>query len=737
MRVKFEVDRILFRNRDNGYSVLSISFTDYPRNESIPTVNTVAVGNFFIVNVGDELEADGEWIIDKKYGHQFKVNASSLMIPATSKGMIRYLQKLVKRIGKKTATKIVNEFKEDTLKIIKNDYMKITKIKGIGEKTAKRVHDEVMKHEGFERVALFLLPLGATHNDVILAYETYGQSAVEKIKANPYILCDVANVRFSTVDKIAFNMGLHGNNPDRIRQGLFSYIRYIMARQGDLFIYKDRIMKELSSHLARFGSYRNTQLSNQEIELAIDTLTKMKKLKIEHDKNSKVCVYISYYEYIETSIIKKIKSMMADKVNKKTKEDIIDNIRKYEKRTGTSLASKQVEAVMMAINNRLSILSGGPGTGKTHTINAIINCIIAGNKNANIELCAPTGRAAKRMTELTGREAKTIHRLIGLNEFKEEDFELIPINSDFLIIDEASMVDAHVFYNLLSVISDSTQVLIVGDYEQLPSVGVGLILRDLMESKAIPTTILDEIFRQSAQSKVITNSYGVIKGNKNDLVFDKEKNGDFYFINIQEIDKIKDNMVKSIENLLKTKKYKLEDIQVLSVMNKGDLGTVELNKLMQEKFNPKSNVKREINFGMGRTFREKDRVIQTVNNYDLEVFNGEVGIISKIDIIDSDDADIYVDFGDKEVIYNRDDIIELQLAYAITVHKSQGSEFPVVVMPFHQTLKILLNRNIIYTGWTRAKEMVVCLGDINELYSGIDRTDNTVRNSQIKDKLVG
>lgn len=730
MKIKFEVKKIIFRNIESDYTIMAIALIDYPKDEIMYVSNPIAVGNFFVVNEGDEFEATAEWIIQKKYGYQLKITTHNLVLPVTDKGMIRYLERLVKRIGKKTSRKIVNQFHSETFNIIKNDYKRLSKIKGISEVTAKRIHDSIMKQQEFEKIALFLLPIGATYSNIIQVYDEFGKNSIDAIKNNPYILLEKTKINFKICDKIAYKIGIQGNDLERIRKGILFYIRFLMNKRGDLFVCKSEIINNFNGFLQRIGAYPDC-INRNDIEVAIKDLIALKKIIIEIDSHERECVYISYYNYIENSIVTRIKKFLANAdLNKLNDKKINNYIDDYEKNVGYKLAINQKKAIIMTLNNKISILSGCPGTGKTQTINALIYCIKQINPNYIIELCAPTGRAAKRMTELTGMEAKTIHRLLGIKEFAEKDIELVPIMSDFLVIDESSMIDAHIFYNLLSMVSDKTKILIVGDYEQLPSVGVGLILRDLMNSKIIETTLLKDIFRQSSGSKIITNSHNVINGNKKDLVFDNTKSGDFYFI---ETNNIKELLLKSIHNLIKNKNYKLEDIQVLTVMNKGDFGVVEINKVIQNVFNPFNTSKPEIRITLNKTFRLNDRVIQTVNNYDIEVFNGEIG---KIINIDEQNCEITVDFDNKIIVYTEENINELMLSYAITVHKSQGSEFPVVIMLFHSSLNILLNKNIIYTGWTRARNTVVCIGNKNELLIGIDKIDNTIRNSLIKEKLA-
>ncbi len=601
---------------------------------------------------------------------------------------------------------------------------------GITEKKAMDMHNAMQEHKEHEKAMNILMNLGLSHEKAFLIYKRLGFSAVDEIRKNPYLLI-IHDIDFKSIDTIAINLGFKANNPERIKAGIMIYIQNQMKNKGDMFVYEKDIIEKLSSFISEHGGFNEDYtISEDEIKLSLNLLLIDNKVAIEDTEDENRIIYITFYKFIEDEIVRYLDNIVNAPIKHICNaEEVNKFIEVYELQTGLKLAENQKNAVHMVMGNNFSILSGGPGTGKTQTINTIISCFKAAKPDAQISLAAPTGRAAKRMTELTGVEAKTIHRLIGLNSFREERPQLIEIDADLLIIDESSMIDAYVFYNLLSVIPEKTKVLFVGDYQQLPSVGPGLILRDLIDSGEIETTILNEIFRQKSGSQIIENAHKVINGDKN-LSLDANQD-DFYFINQPAQGKIQELIILSIKRLLETG-YKLEDIQVLSVFNEGDLGVIELNKRIQEKFNPKYQVIPEIRISDDKCLRLYDKVMQTVNNYNLEVFNGEVGVIKYMNL---DNEEVIVDFGDKEVTYNMETISELTLAYAITVFKGQGSEFDVVIMPFHSSLEILLNRNTIYTGLTRAKKRVICIGDREEFNSGIDKKDSMERNSILKYKL--
>lgn len=731
--ITFEVKNIIFRDTETGYTLANVNLISHPKDVEIPTAEPIISGYFNAIHVKDELKAIGKWVDTGVNGYRFEIETSQLIFPETDKGMIEFIVRFANGVGKVSARRIVEAFKENTFNVIINNPERLLEIKGITKKRAESVHMSISQYKDYEEVALFLVPLGFSHTDTVLIYDEFGYGAIDRIRSNPYVLCKYNKIDFSRVDESAKKLGFKANNQERIKEGIMLYINTQMKNRGDIFVYEKDIIDDLSSFLKKYGAFEKYEaLSEDEVKLALKNLDINKRIKKDIDSNGNKITYISFYKFIEDEIVR----LLNDMVNQQVpyicyKRDIDAFIENYEQKNNMTLAEKQKDALFMITSNKISILSGGPGTGKTQTINAIIELYRSVNPSGIIKLAAPTGRAAKRMTELTGMEAKTIHRLIGLNSFQEDKSELNEIEADFLIIDEASMIDAYVFYNLLSVIPEETRLLIVGDYQQLPSVGPGLVLRDLIDSNTIKTTILTEVFRQAKNSQIVTNSHKIISGDK-DINLDMSK-GDFYFIDELMVNKISQKVLKSIYRLLKSG-YSMDEIQVLSVMNKGDLGVVELNKKIQNMFNPESAHKNQVEIGTHRYLRENDKVMQTVNNYDLEVFNGEVGKITSINY--NKKLEVVVDFEDKVITYNSDTIHELTLAYAITVHKSQGSEFDAVIMPIHQSLSILLNRNIIYTAWTRAKKRVVCVGDREELNKGIDRIDNTIRNSQIKNKLI-
>ena len=740
IEVVFEVEKIIHRNEQNGYTVVKAKFKSYPDKYSPPTREIIIVFNYLGgVTVEDEFKGIGQWKYTMAYGHQLVLEDIELSMPVSVKGIEEYLKKRLKGVQKKTIEKIVSVYQEETIEKIVEGAHTLVKV-GVRKETARKIHEKIKEDYMVEAIFPFLRSHGVPNKQMIIIYEAFGDNTKRKIIDNPYSICALNKVSFKTADRIANSIGVKFNNLQRVIYGIKYFIDVKMKNQGDLYVLEDTIVKELMDFLKYYGCFDDdkvTTIPKKIIETAIAELEAMKKIVVTKDEQDRKCVYLSYYHKIENEIVRLLQRIiLTPRAKICTNEQIEDFIHKYEAEYNFSFAVRQKEAIYMALESGISILTGGPGTGKTQTINSIIQCIKSIVPWATIELCAPTGRASRRMTELSNISAKTIHRLIGLNGFEEES-ELVDISADFLIVDESSMIDAYVFYKLLLAVSNNTRIIFVGDYDQLPSVGPGLILRDLINSNRIAVTRLTEIFRQAESSQIVMNSHKIIKGitsiDTNGLTFDVSK-GDFYFIEKTEAIKIRETLLKSVNNLIVNKGLTVDEVQVLTVMNNGDLGVDAINKEMQIQFNPPAVDKPEVKTSPTTLLRLGDKVTQTVNNYDLQVFNGDVGRIIKIEII-QDEVEITVDFMNRTVVYNREYSTELSLAYAITVHKSQGSEFPAIVMPFHSSLNILLNRNTVYTGLTRAKKIAVCVGTIKELDEAIGKTENTVRNSQIKFKL--
>ncbi len=698
------VETIVFRNDDNGYTICKLRC-----DKEVVTI----VGTIPLINESQEYSVQGEWTVHPKFGKQFKIESIHEIIPTTTSGIEKYLASgVIEGIGKVTAKKIVEFFGEDTIKILDSNIEKLEEIPGIGKKRINTIMKSYLEQRVTKDIIIFFQSYGITVNMAMKIYKKFGVNCINIVKDNPYILTEyISGIGFRTADSIAKSLGIEKDSLFRIKSGVIYIINEFCAI-GNTFIPMDRLrdkgMKLLEIDSEKFdeGVY----------ELIIDG-----KIKVEVVDNIDA-VYNMSYLYLEMSVTRKIVELATtnyDKLSLNVNEKIND----FESKVNIKLANSQKEAIEGAFFNGIEVITGGPGTGKT----TIINCIVSIFESLGLKvfMAAPTGRAAKRMAEATGREAKTIHRLLEIGSYSEEEVDEIEnetsaIECDVLIVDEASMVDISLMNALLKAMQVGTRLIIVGDVDQLPSVGPGNVLRDIIESDAVKVVRLNEIFRQGQESMIVQNAHLINEGKMPIL---NTKNSDFY------LERAADSevMLEKIIGLVKTRlpKFNVEwdsvrDIQVLSPMRKGIMGIDNLNIQLQQVLNPKSKDKDEVEI-KDMIFRVGDKVMQIKNNYTLKwsknnsseegkgVFNGDVGYITEI----SEDEDkITVCFEDDKIVeYEESDLDEITLAYAVTIHKSQGSEFPVVIMPMFMGPPLLMNRNLLYTGITRAKKLVVLVGN--------------------------
>lgn len=700
------VQSIIFKNEENGYTVAKIKELKNSKDE-ITIVGTIP----FLVE-GQNLKIKGEWSSHPTFGKQLKVLSCEEIVPKTLIGIEKYLSSgIISGIGPVTARKIIDHFKEETLDILDNDIDRLKEIDGIGEKKIKLIYESYSRQREVRNIMIFLQPYGITANQCVKIYNKYGTNAIEILKQNPYKMVeDISGMGFKTADKIALNLGLDKNSSYRIKSGI-KYVVNEFCLLGNTYMPMDELLKRGENILC---------VNKDEIEKNIFEVVVSGNIKVENIDGVE-CVFTIPYYYSELSVTKKVLSLTMsayDKIN----IDVEEEIKSFEKENNIKFAPSQKEAICGAFESGMEIITGGPGTGKT----TIINCIIRIFENAGmtVTMGAPTGRAAKRMTEATNREAKTIHRLleIGYSDddsnmqfFKSEEE---PLESNVVIIDEASMIDIMLMNNLLKAVSLGTRVIIVGDVDQLPSVGPGNVLRDLIESKSVKVVRLKEIFRQGKESMIVVNAHKI---NNGEMPIINKKNNDFYFLRCGEME----NVIKTILDLISERLPKfnknwnnIRDIQILSPTRKGILGVENLNKSLQSILNKESKNKKEKEF-RDTIFRVGDKVMQIKNNYSMKwtkidnseegigVYNGDIGYITDID----DSENLIVLFDDeKRVKYDNVFLDELNLAYAITIHKSQGSEFPVVIIPMFMGPPMLMNKNLLYTGITRAKKMAVLVG---------------------------
>ncbi|XZM77771.1 SF1B family DNA helicase RecD2 [Clostridium perfringens] len=721
------VESIVFKSSDTGYTVIK-----FRENNIIHT----AVGVLPHVKEGQNLKITGSWVNHSQFGKQFKVEECEEILPTSKDGIEKYLSSgIIQGIGPVTAKKIVNKFGEDTLNILDNNIERLKEIEGIGKKKLETIIESYREQRELKNITIFLQTHGLSVNQCLKIYKKYGASSVDTVKNNPYILCDeISGIGFKTSDKIARSLGIEIDSPFRIQSG----IRYVInefCANGHTFMPKDELIKEASNVLTVSGDIIEENIKN----VALD-----RKIKLER-VNDKEGVFTIPNYYCELGITNRILTLAISNFQD-ISVDVDHLILQFEKKNNITFAESQKDAIISAFQNGIEIITGGPGTGKT----TIIKCIIEIFETCGLKvlLGAPTGRAAKRMSESTGKEATTIHRMLDMGVFEKEESVFVTnaeehsLEADVVIIDEASMIDITLMNALLKSIKVGTRLIIVGDVDQLPSVGAGNVLNDFIESGFTKVVRLKEIFRQGKESMIVVNAHKINKGEMPKL---NEKGTDFFFIR----NDIQEGILNTIIDLINTRlpKFnsnwdKLKSIQVLVPMKKGVLGVTNLNERIQNVLNPKAPYKKEKEF-RSMVFREGDKVMQIKNNYSLKwtriagkgeheglgVFNGDMGFIESIHLEGKKLSIIFDD--ERRVIYDFIYLDELDLAYAITIHKSQGSEFPVVIIPAYMGAPLLMNRNLLYTGITRAKEMVVVVGIPKALKYMVDNTRSMERYSSL------
>lgn len=728
IKIEGLVERIIFRNDENGYTVAALS-----TEEDTITI----VGNTPFIKIGDEVSLEGDFVFHPKYMEQFKFEKLQINLPTSISGIKKYLSGgLIPFIGKKTAEKIVEAFGEETLKIIEENPHRLKEIPGIGDKKLDKIIEAFKDQRELRNLLLFTSELGIGTNLNLRIYKKYGEGAVGVIKDNPYRLAqDIRGIGFRKADEIAETLGITKDSDNRMTAGL-KYIMMLSQQEGHCYLPKDLLLKRASKLL----EVDEESLDSVFIKMTIDPEFYIQ--KIDNEIN---CYYSGLFK-AETNVAGKLLEI-AKYPNKKGEVKVEKEIEEIESRQGIKLDSRQIEAINEAVDNGLLVITGGPGTGKTTTLKAIIE--VFESMDLNVSLAAPTGRAAKRMTEATNREALTIHRLLDFSY--SEDFPVFnknqeePLETDVLIIDEMSMVDISLMNSLLKALDNSIRLILVGDSSQLPSVGAGNVLRDIISSGEIKVVNLDKIFRQAEESMIVKNAHLINKGESPVL---NEGNKDFFMI-------FDNNMKSSAETICNLVQKRLpdfygvdpfKDIQVLTPMKKGEVGVNNLNTMLQNALNPKSKSKNEINYN-GILFREGDRVMQIKNNYQIQwksesdifdfegegIFNGDMGYIEEIDL---EENSVKVRIDDIKIVeYNYSNLDELRLSYVTTIHKSQGSEFPVVIIPLQWAPEMLLTRNLLYTGVTRASKLVVLVGQYKYLEYMINNNKIAQRYSKLDDRI--
>lgn len=705
------IDHIIFRNEDNGYTVMVLKGVEDEE-------ELTCVGSFPVVTQGASVELEGNFTQHPVYGKQFQAVRLTEKMPEDALAMERYLGSgAIKGIGAALAGRIVRHFGDETLRIIEDEPERLAEVKGISEKKAREIAMQIAEKSDMRKAMMFLQKYGISLNLGAKIYQKYGDSVYSVLQENPYRLADdISGVGFKIADEIAYRIGIHTDSDYRIKSGMI-YTLLQATGEGHIYLPKEELFRRASELLGVDSSYMEKHL----VDLSMD-----RKI-IQKEQDDQILIYPAQYYYLELNTARMLREL--DIFCPEDEKMVERRIVQIEKETGTILDEMQKKAVREAAGHGLLILTGGPGTGKTTTINAIIRYFEG--EGAEIRLAAPTGRAAKRMTEATGYEAQTIHRLLELSGMPEDDREGQPIHfernaenpleTDVIIIDEMSMVDIHLIHSLLMAVTAGTRLILVGDENQLPSVGPGNVLRDIIRSGQFPVVELKKIFRQASESDIVVNAHKINKGEQVEI---NNKSRDFFFLKRYDADIIIRVVIALIqEKLPKYVEAKPFEIQVLTPMRKGLLGVERLNQILQRYLNPPDASKKEKEIGQG-LFREGDKVMQVRNNYQLEweirgrygipiekgvgVFNGDTGIIKTINDF-AETAEVEFEDG-RWAEYSFKQLDELELAYAVTIHKSQGSEYPAVIIPLLSGPRMLMNRNLLYTAVTRARKCVTVVG---------------------------
>ena len=744
------IDHVIFRNEDNGYTVMVLKGMEEER-------ELTCVGTFPAITQGAAIEASGNYTTHPVYGKQFQIASYVEKMPEDALAMERYLGSgAIKGIGAALAARIVRRFGDDTMRIVEEEPERLAEIKGISEKKAMEIAEQMTEKADMRRAMIFLQKYGISLNLGAKIYQKYGQTVYGVLQENPYRLAeDISGVGFRIADEIASRIGIHTDSDYRIRSGML-YTLLQASGEGHIYLPKEELFSRASGLLGVDSSYMEKHL----MDMVVD-----RKLILKETEDGAV-VYPTRYYYLELN-----SARMLCELNILCPEDeemMEKRINRIEKETGTRLDEMQKQAVAAAASHGLFILTGGPGTGKTTTINAIIRYFE--EEGAELRLAAPTGRAAKRMTEATGYEAQTIHTLLELNGMPEEEQEgravhfdrnsENPLEADVIIIDEMSMVDIALMHSLLLAVTAGTRLILVGDENQLPSVGPGNVLRDIIRSGCFPVVELKKIFRQASESDIVVNAHKI---NRGEQVTINNKSRDFFFLKRYDADIIIRVVIALIqEKLPRYVDAKPYEIQVLTPMRKGLLGVERLNQILQRYLNPPDEKKKEKEIGQ-RLFREGDKVMQVKNNYQLEweilgrykipvdkgvgVFNGDTGIMTEINEF-AETATVEFEDG-RQAEYSFKQFEELELAYAVTIHKSQGSEYPAVILPILSGPRMLMNRNLLYTAVTRARKCVTVVGSETtfaemirnekqqQRYSSLDRRIRELDESEQKESAIG
>src|ERR1022692_4457413 len=700
------IERVTFFNEENGWAVLKVKAKGHRDQVTV-------LGSLPSVSAGEWVTAEGHWVQDREFGLQFRAEMLNSTAPTTKEGIEKYLGSgMVKGIGPVYAKKLVAKFGEQIFEIIETASARLEELDGIGPKRRKRIKDAWAEQKVIRQIMVFLHSNGVSTSRAVRIYKTYGENAIEKVQANPYALAkDIHGIGFKTADQIAQKIGIPVDSLIRACAGL-SHVLIEATGEGHCALPLELLKDEAGKLL----------LVDEKIVTEALERTLAGKDLVKETINGQELIFLPHLKRAEEIIAGRSKNLAASPSTFPA-IDFDKAVDWCREKTGKELAPSQRDALKLALTSRALVITGGPGVGKTTLVNTVL--LILRAKKVNCLLCAPTGRAAKRLSETTGVEAKTIHRLLEVQpatgSFGRNEGN--PLDCDLLVVDETSMVDVTLMANLLRALPPKASLLLVGDIDQLPSVGPGMVLRHVIESKVVPVVRLTEVFRQAAHSRIITNAHRINEGQMPEIPT-KGRESDFFFIDRDEPEQISATLVEMVKTRIPAK-FRLDairDVQVLCPMNRGSLGIRELNVRLQSELNP-ARPEEPVVEKFGWQFRSRDKVIQTENNYDKDVFNGDIGQIIKIDPVESE---VTIRFDQREIVYDYGELDEISLAYAITIHKSQGSEFPAIVTPLAMQQYMLLQRNLVYTGITRGKKLVVLIGQRKALAMAVknNRTEN-------------
>ncbi len=699
------VEHITYQNPENGWSVMKVKVKDY---KDLVTLT----GSLLDVPVGSVLLCEGQWKVDARYGQQYVVESWEEVMPATIYGIEKYLGSgLIKGIGPAYARAIVSRFGLEILEVIENDIERLLEVPRLGRKRMEKIRESWEKQKDIKEVMVFLQGYGVSTAYAAKIYRQYQKDAIKTVKENPYKLADdIWGIGFKTADGIASKMGYENNDPRRCRSGIL-YTLNRLAEEGHVYAEPEQLVTAAKELL---------QADEEPIRKAIADMIEAKDLIADND-----VLYLPPFYHAENGSAKRLTSLLSESLfSDMAAEEAVP----YGNQSNNGIVYDEVQqaAIKQALESKVMVLTGGPGTGKTTTTQGIIAAFKS--RGMQILLAAPTGRAAKRMTEATGMEAKTIHRLLEYNPmdgYKRNDEN--PLEGDALIVDECSMIDIMLFYNLMKAIPANMCLILVGDIDQLPSVGAGNVLRDIIDSQRIPVVRLTRIFRQAQTSRIVMNAHAINAGRFPNI--SNGKDTDFFFIKAEDAEAIPQLIVSLVrDRLSRAYSYNPKEIQVLTPMQRGNVGAGNLNTELQNALNPSGE---SLTRG-GYTFRRGDKVMQIRNNYDKNVFNGDIGYVNAVD---TTERTLTVIYDGRLVEYDVSELDELTLAYAVTIHKSQGSEFPVVVIPVTMKHFVMLQRNLIYTGITRAKKICVLVGTTKALAYAIHNQTVSRRNTKLKERL--